>query len=634
MNTALGSNALLSNTNGSNNTAIGLSALPLNTTGGSNLAIGNFALFNNIAGSGATAVGYSAMRYANNTATGYNNQNVAVGYEALLGTTTPAANTGNGNTAIGYISLQNNSSGNQNTSVGYNTLNQNSGGSRNTAIGANAMDNNTTGNNNTMIGYDADVSTGTLTNVTALGYNSKVRISNSLILGDTTNVNVGIGTGSPTKKLDVRGQVRIVDGTQGASKVLTSDANGNASWQTSGSTGWDLTGNAGTSTLTNFIGTTDNTALIFKVNNQKAGKIDQLFYNTFFGYSAGSAGATSSLNTGFGFQVLSNNLTGTWNTGLGHNALSNNTAGWSNTGIGSGVLNSNTTGYANTAVGDGALSNNLGGYQNTAVGVMALSSSTGSNNTAMGFYGLLNNTTGNLNTSLGFNSGVVTGTLNNASAFGSNAKVGLSNSMVLGDTSNVNVGIGTGYPSSKLHVKGAVKIVDGTQGAGKVLTSDASGNASWQTSGTNTANICFLKDAKANGTDGGTFTSGSWITRDLNTVEGSTSMVALSANQFTLQAGTYVINAMVPGYDVSWHKARLRNISDATDAVLGTSQYASSTYGNQNHSVIFGVFTISSQKVFQIQHQCNSTRANQGFGYSTSFGENEIYTVVQLMKIN
>lgn len=43
------------------------------------------------------------------------------------------------------------------------------------------------------------------------------------------------------------------------------------------------------------------------------------------------------------------------------------------------------------------------------------------------------------------------------------------------------VGIGTTTPNSLLHVNGSVTITDGTEGAGKVLTSDASGNASWQT---------------------------------------------------------------------------------------------------------------------------------------------------------
>ncbi|SEJ86198.1 hypothetical protein SAMN05216327_1308 [Dyadobacter sp. SG02] len=43
-----------------------------------------------------------------------------------------------------------------------------------------------------------------------------------------------------------------------------------------------------------------------------------------------------------------------------------------------------------------------------------------------------------------------------------------------------NVGIGTTTPAAKLHVVGNVAIQDGTQGAGKVLTSDAAGIASWK----------------------------------------------------------------------------------------------------------------------------------------------------------
>jgi hypothetical protein len=43
-----------------------------------------------------------------------------------------------------------------------------------------------------------------------------------------------------------------------------------------------------------------------------------------------------------------------------------------------------------------------------------------------------------------------------------------------------NVGIGTtAAPTAKLEINGNLKITDGTQGAGKVLTSDASGTATW-----------------------------------------------------------------------------------------------------------------------------------------------------------
>ncbi len=43
-----------------------------------------------------------------------------------------------------------------------------------------------------------------------------------------------------------------------------------------------------------------------------------------------------------------------------------------------------------------------------------------------------------------------------------------------------NLGIGQANPTAKLDVNGTIKITDGTQGDGKVLTSDAGGNGTWQ----------------------------------------------------------------------------------------------------------------------------------------------------------
>ena len=60
--------------------------------------------------------------------------------------------------------------------------------------------------------------------------------------------NVGVGTSSPTAKLDVDGQVKIRGGSPGAGKVLTSDATGLATWQTPTGGGgpdgdWAVSGN-------------------------------------------------------------------------------------------------------------------------------------------------------------------------------------------------------------------------------------------------------------------------------------------------------------------------------------------------------------------------------------------------------
>jgi hypothetical protein len=68
------------------------------------------------------------------------------------------------------------------------------------------------------------------------------------------------------------------------------------------------------------------------------------------------------------------------------------------------------------------------------------------------------------------------------------------NSKVFDD--GTNVGIGTTTPAAKLDVAGTLKITDGTEGAGKVLTSDAAGLASWTTPAVVSVNKII--DANAN----------------------------------------------------------------------------------------------------------------------------------------
>ena len=67
-----------------------------------------------------------------------------------------------------------------------------------------------------------------------------------------------------------------------------------------------------------------------------------------------------------------------------------------------------------------------------------------------------------------------------------------------------NVGIGTTSPGAKLGVNGQIKITGGSPGTGKVLTSDASGLANWQTisgggAGDNLGNHTATQNIKLNG---------------------------------------------------------------------------------------------------------------------------------------
>lgn len=150
--------------------------------------------------------------------------------------------------------------------------------------------------------------------------------------------------------------------------------------------------------------------------------------------------------------------------------------------------------------------------------------------------------------------------------------------------------------------------------------------------------IAMIKDVKANNTAGGTFTSGSYQTRTLNTLSGDTSFVSLASNQFTLQPGRYKIDISAPGKQVGLHKCKLRNITDSTDTIIGQNAKCESSAGSGNmdgitHSRAVDIIDITAAKTFEVQHRCAITLATIGFGEATNFGDNEVYTVVQIEKI-
>lgn len=144
--------------------------------------------------------------------------------------------------------------------------------------------------------------------------------------------------------------------------------------------------------------------------------------------------------------------------------------------------------------------------------------------------------------------------------------------------------------------------------------------------------VC-IQDQKAANTDGGAFTSGAWQTRDLNTEVADTgSNSALASNQITLQPGTYRCRISAPAFAVNEHKARLRNVTDGTTLLVGTSEFAYTGSFTTNRSLIEGRFTLAAAKVLEVQHRGGATQVTNGFGAKTNFGEPEIYTSVELWK--
>jgi len=145
--------------------------------------------------------------------------------------------------------------------------------------------------------------------------------------------------------------------------------------------------------------------------------------------------------------------------------------------------------------------------------------------------------------------------------------------------------------------------------------------------------VLHVRDEKAQNTSGGTFTSGAWQTRVLNTSKTNTIMGAsLGSNQITLPAGTYWVHATAPAYRASRHRAKLYNTTGAADVLLGTSTYSGpGAYSAATLSFLSGQFTLTATSVLELQHRCETTLATHGFGVESNFAT-EVYSDVVIWK--
>ena len=142
---------------------------------------------------------------------------------------------------------------------------------------------------------------------------------------------------------------------------------------------WGINGNSNTSAATNFIGTIDNNALVFKTNNTEAFRIGTnqrvgigtttpgrlLDVNgdaTINGWPIGK-GTGNLTNLVFGNNIP-NNTTGDGNIAIGGSALQGNTTGLFNIGLGPAALNANASGIGNIAIGFQTGLNTTGGFNN------------------------------------------------------------------------------------------------------------------------------------------------------------------------------------------------------------------------------------------------------------------------------
>lgn len=260
---------------------------------------------------------------------------------------------------------------------------------------------------------------------------------------------VGIGTTSPSKSLDVNGDINIAQG-----KAYYLD-NNKILWYNSSETTNIFCGvGAGTNISTGngknntFIGHMAGNQTRLSKRNTAVG--DSAYYssetypiansaendNTAIGYNAMNKSNGAYENTAVGSKALYSNVNGMEETAIGFQALYNCVGsngypftGWENTAVGRDALYSNTSGRGNSALGDDVMAFLISGDHNIGIGSEALENNQyGSNNTAVGYQAGI---------------GVSTTTHSNNSFFGCQAGLGITSG-----EDNVFMGYHAGYANT------------------------------------------------------------------------------------------------------------------------------------------------------------------------------------------
>ena len=263
----------------------------------------------------------------------------------------------------------------------------------------------------------------TLSNFTAgsvvfAGTGGALNQNNSNLFWDNTNGRLGIGTVSPSQKLDVAGNVNVSAGSA------------------------------------------------YMYNGQNVITASTTLNDYFFG-GAGNNTMTGGYNTGEGLSALASNTSGVFNVANGYYALYTNTTGFSNTANGLYSLYYNSSGSNNTGNGADALLHNDTGSNNTGNGVNTLHfNNAGSNNTALGYQSAYN-LTGSSNIAIGYNVDLPSNSGNQQLNIG-NLIYGVGVSSTTNPSSVPSggfVGIGTTVPLNKLDIAGASAIGSDYAGA-------------------------------------------------------------------------------------------------------------------------------------------------------------------------
>ena len=146
------------------------------------------------------------------------------------------------------------------------------------------------------------------------------------------------------------------------------------------------------------------------------------------------------------------------------------------------------------------------------------------------------------------------------------------------------------------------------------------------------SSVAIISEQKAAGNHGSAMVAATWNVREINTEDSDPDgIVSIASNQFTLGAGTYIVEWSASGYDCNQHKTRLYDITNSQVAKVGSNSYSQNTYNIYNLSVGMHRLVLTSSTTYELQHYSNAA-AGVGFGVLVSQGP-EVYSQIKITKV-
>jgi hypothetical protein len=145
----------------------------------------------------------------------------------------------------------------------------------------------------------------------------------------------------------------------------------------------------------------------------------------------------------------------------------------------------------------------------------------------------------------------------------------------------------------------------------------------------------IINQTAAYNANGGVFGAATDVTRVLDTevADPDSIVITLSSNQFTLAAGSYLIQWAAPATDCDSHWSWLYDITGTAISQMGSVEYGLTT-NFQTMSIGSARVTPSGSNVYEIRHRCTDAGGTAyGLGRATGVsGYSSIYTSVNIFK--